>query len=145
MYFCPFLGARDRPLVAESCRLQDGPNDSESEEMRLLVACQKCRNPSLLPIVKLAIETAMRQSELVGMRWRHIDLQRRTVFLPLTKNGDSRTVPLSTAAVDVLPPCPTALKIMYFRGSRLLYCANLRKSHIALNGISRKLRPELEP
>jgi integrase len=92
-------GARNR-------RLRDAKDGSDSEERRLLAACRKCRNPSLLPIVKLAIETAMRQSELVNIQWKHVDLARRTAFLPNTKNGDTRTVPLSTAALDVLTALP---------------------------------------
>ncbi len=94
------------PSPARCRRLQDGPTNTESEETRLLAACRKCRNPFLLPIVKLAIETAMRQSELVNIRWKHVDLARRTIFLPNTKNGDTRTVPLSTAALGVLAALP---------------------------------------
>ncbi len=48
----------------------------------------------------------MRQSELVNIQWKNIDLTRRTVFLPNTKNGDTRTVPLSTAALGVLTALP---------------------------------------
>ena len=60
----------------------------------------------MLPLVKLALETAMRRSELLGLRWEHIDLQKRTIFLKLTKNGTSRTVPLSTHAVQILAEMP---------------------------------------
>lgn len=60
----------------------------------------------MLPLVKLALETAMRRSELLGLRWDHIDLQRRTIYLQLTKNGTSRTVPLSTHAVQILTEMP---------------------------------------
>jgi len=60
----------------------------------------------MLPLVKLALETAMRRSELLGLRWGHIDLQKRTIFLKLTKNGTSRTVPLSTHAVQILNEMP---------------------------------------
>jgi integrase len=60
----------------------------------------------MLPLVKLALETAMRRSELLGLRWEHIDLGRRTIFLQLTKNGTSRTVPLSTYAVQILTETP---------------------------------------
>jgi integrase len=48
----------------------------------------------------------MRRGELLSLRWEHIDLQGRTAFLPDTKNGDSRTVPLSSAAVQVLAELP---------------------------------------
>jgi integrase len=36
------------------------------------------------------------------MRWSAVDLERRTVFLAMTKNGSSRAVPLSTRGVEVL-------------------------------------------
>jgi len=63
----------------------------------------------MLPLVRLALETAMRRSELLGLRWEHIDLGRRTIFLKLTKNGTSRTVPLSTKALEVLQSLPRSI------------------------------------
>jgi len=63
----------------------------------------------MLPLVRLALETAMRRSELLGLRWEHVDLGRRTIFLQLTKNGTSRTVPLSTNAIQVLNQMPRNL------------------------------------
>ena len=56
----------------------------------------------LADLIDLAIETGMRLSELVSMRWNNIDLDARTAFLPDTKNGHPRTVPLSTRAVQTL-------------------------------------------
>jgi len=49
-----------------------------------------------------ALETAMRAGEIVGMRWGDIDLGRKQVHLPKTKNGEQRDVPLSTAAIALL-------------------------------------------
>ena len=43
----------------------------------------------------------MRRSEIAGLRWEHIDLDRRVAHLPSTKNGSSRDVPLSTRAVNI--------------------------------------------
>jgi integrase len=60
------------------------------------------RNPWIKPLVELALETAMRRGELLKLTWSNIDLIQRTALLPLTKNGESRTVPLSTKAVRVL-------------------------------------------
>jgi len=58
---------------------------------------------ALLPsIIRLAVETAMRRGEIVGLRWEHIDLERRAAYLPATKNGSARDVPLSSTAVAVL-------------------------------------------
>ncbi|MFC1681793.1 integrase [Pseudomonadota bacterium] len=101
--------ARDR-------RLQSGENGHDSEETRLLAACRSARNPYLLPIVRLALETAMRQGELVGLHWEHIDLNRRTVHLPDTKNGESRTVPLSTTAAKILHSLPRSIHGRVFPG-----------------------------
>lgn len=60
------------------------------------------RNHLTKPVVLLALETAMRRGELLSLRWEHIDFDRRTAHLFETKNGDSRTVPLSTEAVQIL-------------------------------------------
>ncbi len=101
--------ARDR-------RLQAGHDGEEGEEDRLLKACRNARNPFLLPIVRLALETAMRQGELVSLHWKNIDLNRRIAYLPRTKNGESRTVPLSTTAINVLCSLPHRLNGQVFPG-----------------------------
>jgi integrase len=79
------------------------------EEGRLLAACEASRSPALPVLVRLAIETAMRLGELLALEWKHVDLQRRVAFLPHTKNGQSRSVPLSPAAVDLLASWPRSL------------------------------------
>ena len=53
-------------------------------------------------------ETAMRAGEIVAMKWEHVDLERRVVELPMTKNGTSRHVPLSRRAVEMLRRLPEA-------------------------------------
>lgn len=65
------------------------------------------RNPWILPLVQLALETAMRRGELLSLQWEHVDLERQTAYLPDTKNGDSRMVPLSTRAVEILKGVPS--------------------------------------
>lgn len=47
-----------------------------------------------------AIETAMRSGEILGLSW--ADVHPRHVVLPKTKNGDSREVPLSPKAREML-------------------------------------------
>ena len=66
------------------------------------------RNPWIRPLVEFALETAMRRTEILTMEWCNVDLVQRVVFLPLTKNGEPRTVPLSTRAVAVLQQLPDA-------------------------------------
>ena len=54
----------------------------------------------------MAIETAMRRGEILGLRWEHIDLDKKTAFLPMTKNGSSRWVPLNDEALAKLSKAP---------------------------------------
>jgi integrase len=58
-------------------------------------------NPMLGWLVRIAIETAMRESEIVGLKEYQVNLTKRTVTLPKTKSGEARTVPLSRAATAV--------------------------------------------
>ncbi|MFW9078978.1 site-specific integrase [Pseudomonas sp. P2757] len=66
-------------------------------------------NPWIRPIVQLAIETAMRRGEIFELRWKHVNLDRRTAHLPATKNGLPRTVPLSPKAIQLLKDLPRSL------------------------------------
>lgn len=53
-------------------------------------------------VVRLAVETGMRSSEITGLRRSQIDVDRRIVTLRDTKNGTARTVPLTRAAAEIL-------------------------------------------
>lgn len=52
--------------------------------------------------VLFAIETAMRAGEICGLKWADVNMQRRIAHLPITKNGDSRDVPLSLRAAELI-------------------------------------------
>ena len=94
---------------------------TDDEVSKLLMALEPTgrRSRWTKPAVQLALATAMRRGELLSLRWEHVDLQNRTAFLPDTKNGESRTVPLSTAAVQVLTGLPrhisgTVIPVKFF-------------------------------
>lgn len=86
------------------------------EHDRLLAACSASPEPLLMPIVELAIETAMRRGELLALDWARVDLDRRTALLPETKNGHPRVVPLSSKAVAVLDGLGTRASGPVFAG-----------------------------
>ena len=81
---------------------------SADEESLLLAALAPIgrRNPWLKPAIILSLETAMRRGELLQLRWENIDLLKQTAYLPMTKNGTARTVPLSRKAVTLLKELP---------------------------------------
>jgi len=81
--------ARDRRLL---------PKEWE----RLVEQCKRSRNTLLWPAVDLAVETAARQGELLGLLWKDVDLTNQIVILRDTKNGEDRAVPLTNRAVAVL-------------------------------------------
>ena len=72
------------------------------EEKKILSYAEKHHNPGLYSIFVLALETAMRQSEIIGLKWEHINLKKRVVHLPVTKNGTRRDVPLSRKAKNAI-------------------------------------------
>ena len=75
---------------------------NKGEYERLEQASRQTINPHILPIIVFAIETGMRRGEILGLTWGNISLKQQLAYLPLTKNGTSREVPLSIKAVDVL-------------------------------------------
>jgi integrase len=83
---------------------------AEGEEERLLDQASKSRNPWLRPMIMLAIETAMRQGELLSLTWSDVHFRSKTIHLDMTKNGSSRTVPLSGRAMEVLMALPQDIR-----------------------------------
>lgn len=87
---------KPRAGKARARRLERGEADA------LHAALAKVRNPILGPLFRFAVETGMRRSELLQMEWCHLDRERRLLLIPRSKNGHSRTIPLSKAALRVL-------------------------------------------
>lgn len=73
-----------------------------SEEQLLLDGCAGGKIQFIRTIIILAIETGMRRSEILGLKWTDISQERRVISLVMTKNGSSRDVPLSQQAFDAL-------------------------------------------
>ncbi|MGE3335408.1 MAG: site-specific integrase [Rhodospirillaceae bacterium] len=93
-------------LKADDTRRVKGQRVKSEEEL-LLAACEASYHELLAPIVRFAILTAMRQGEIVGLRWKDIDLEKATAVVrgalgTVTKNNEIREVPLLPAAVQLL-------------------------------------------
>lgn len=71
-------------------------------EDALFEACAALSYPTLHAIIAVALETGMRRSEIMGLTWEDIDLEKRCVSLHKTKNGESRQVPLTRKAVTII-------------------------------------------
>ena len=117
--------AIDNPV--EKVRLPPAPRHrervlSDAEEVRLLEVLtvgnlreddgrfsKSTRNPWVKPLVIVAIESAMRRGELLSLTWENVDLKRRVAFLPKTKNGHPRYVPLSRRGAETLAALPRSI------------------------------------
>ena len=58
--------------------------------------------PNFRPVFSWAVTTAMRRSEIARLEWRDVSLERRTALVRRSKNGEVRTVPLSSTAIEIL-------------------------------------------
>ncbi|MDD5084164.1 MAG: site-specific integrase [Candidatus Moranbacteria bacterium] len=78
------------------------------EEERLLKSC----SPELKAFVILALQTGMRRGELCSLRrsW----IKGRVAYLPDTKNGMPRAVPLSTRALETIASLPLRIDGVLF-------------------------------
>lgn len=96
------------PLPNNPCRNIKKPkvNNQRSrmlskEEESLLLHYATQSKASLLPhLIIIALETGMRLGELLSLTWNYVYLDRRFAYLPDTKNGTSRAVPLSSKAIN---------------------------------------------
>lgn len=66
---------------------------NDEEAARLLKAAAETRNPLLPAIVSLLLLSGMRVSELLSMRWEHVDTAKQTLFIAMSKTGRSRRLP----------------------------------------------------
>lgn len=89
-------------------------------------------------IIEFSLATAMRLGETTSLLWRDIDINKRVAFIPTSKNGDSRYIPLSIHAIEVLKHLPnsesekvfplnkSSVSISFTRASRK---ANIKNIH----------------
>lgn len=97
-------------IIANPCRSVKKPAAGKARDRRLSAreasrlwkSLGQSKSPYMLPFCQFAVETAMRRGEILKLDWRHVDLKRRVAFLPETKNGEARAVPLSIAAATIL-------------------------------------------
>jgi len=76
------------------------------KETELIIVLSYIQNQDLRDMVIFAVNTGMRLSELINLRFDQIDLERETVILnnqtSITKSKKVRTIPLNTSAKTVI-------------------------------------------
>ena len=121
----------------------------DAETMTLLLrALDDCSHTLLPSIVIIALETGMRRSEILSLKWQNIDFDRRLAYLPQTKNGEARYIPLTKRAFTtikslarndekVFPISANAVRLAWERLKRQAGFQHLRFHDLRHEAISR--------
>ena len=72
---------------------------TDEEAKRLLNNCQKSE---LKLLIKMALMTGMRKSEMLNLIWQNIDLKAKLIHIEESKNGERRSIPISDSLLDEL-------------------------------------------
>lgn len=104
------------PTNGYTVKKPDNPRSyylSGEEVDRLLAAVNKSGNIMLRYIIPLLLLTGARSGEIRSVRWEHVDLERRFIRVPLSKNGSERYIPLNDAAIALLKKVPRRHSSIY--------------------------------
>ena len=71
---------------------------SPEEEARLRIAIE-ARHPGHMPELEIALNTGLRLSEMYALTWENVNLSRRVLTVPRSKNGEMRHVPINSVAL----------------------------------------------
>lgn len=128
--------SRDRRLV-------------DGELIRLESAAEQRWGTLARDLIRMAVETGMRRSELLAVQSQHVEFNKRTLLIPETKNGHPRTIPLSPRALEILikyrfsnqhtvfPVTPAWLRYMWKRATKMAGSKNLHFHDLRHEAISR--------
>ena len=101
---------RTNPVSLISKPRAPRPRDRSLESHELERLLRFCPNPWFRLVVLFAIETGMRRGEILSLIWENVHLGKRYVHLPDTKPVDSRDVPLSPQALELLRDLPRNIR-----------------------------------
>lgn len=87
---------------------------TEEEEKRLFEVIKKSpKQKHLEPILITALNTGMRKSEILNLKWNQIDFGNRIITVENTKNGEIRKIPMNDLLTETLLKCKNESKSEY--------------------------------
>jgi integrase len=112
--FCKWAVSREiierSPVDGVLARSTETPRDRvlDDHELRLVWLAADSLGWPFNAIVRLLILTGARRSEVAGMAWAEVDLEKKLWSLPASraKNKRAHSLPLSSAAIDILKSLP---------------------------------------
>lgn len=80
---------------------------STAEMRALMASLQVDENQQAAKAIELLLLTGARRNEVTQARWEHVDLERNTLLVPLSKSGRPRTISLNAAAAALVAALPS--------------------------------------
>ncbi len=106
---------------------------TQDELHRLLTACRESASPDLYLAVLLSITTGARRGEILGLRWRDLDLEKGIVSLRVdnetTTKGGIRRLPVAPQALAILKDRLRAEKVVDLTGAALVFPSRITRTH----------------
>src|SRR5262245_19191443 len=94
----PATGVKRFTVVSERTRFLTG-----EEVQNLLTKCESdITSPWLLPLVTLALNTGMRQGELLNLKWEGVNFERGVISVMQTKTMRRKTIAMNDATREAL-------------------------------------------
>jgi integrase len=75
---------------------------SIEEAQRLIASIEQDENEVARKAIMLLLLTGVRRNEVTHARWEHVDWERRTLLVPLSKSGKPRSIALNASALALL-------------------------------------------
>jgi integrase len=75
---------------------------SIEEAQRLISSIERDENEVARKAIMLLLLTGARRNEVTHAKWEHVDWEKKTLLVPLSKSGKPRVIALNAAAIDVL-------------------------------------------
>ena len=76
------------------------------ETKRLIAAIDEDENRGAAQAIKLLLLTGGRRNEITHAKWEHVDWEKRTLLVPVSKSGKPRTIALNGASIALLESVP---------------------------------------
>jgi len=100
------LGVQNGKVAQNPARLMRHRHENNArlrwltpDEEKKLRGTVEIEGPQHLPELEIAINTGMRKSEQYRLTWNCVDFERQILTVPQSKNGETRHVPLNSAAL----------------------------------------------
>jgi integrase len=104
-YACRNYNLADNPVRYIPSRPENNQRTRylfEIEREKLFASCKQSRWGKLYLLVLMAITTGARKGELMNLDWSDIDFERQTAIIIKTKNGQPKSLPLTSNVIDEL-------------------------------------------